>query len=185
MRKRLSTNKYRITRGFTLIEIIIVLMLISVLMSVSSYIYIVSLKVWGSGRLRTEIREDMNYALERAVRYLKETPSLSQYNSIDHTIQYDDLSGNTYVFYLYNEDDGTLDSVYSESSYNLYKADIDSGDDPSSGEGVIILTDLVSPDAVSPATSLAVNLNQATLDIVVQRSDELVRLRTIIRPRNL
>jgi mannose/fructose-specific phosphotransferase system component IIA len=86
---------------------------------------------------------------------------------------------------LYNEDDGTLDSVYSESSYNLYKADIDSGDDPSSGEGVIILTDLVSPDAVSPATSLAVNLNQATLDIVVQRSDELVRLRTIIRPRNL
>lgn len=180
-----KTNDGKSRKGFTLLEIMIVLTLFSALISISSYIYIVSLRVWGSSRQRTEIREDMNYALEKVVRCLKETANISQYNSIDHTVQYDDLSGNTYVFYLFNDDDGTLDSSYNESRYDLRKADIDGGDSPASGEGVVILQDLLSPEAASPATALAININQITFDLVVQRSNETVRLRTKIRPRNL
>ncbi len=172
-------------------ETLIVFALLSVLLGVSAYLFTVSMRAWSTGGLHTEIREDMSYAIEKSVRALQEMGqgSLCQYDlgsgDIAHTIQYDDLSGNTYVLYLYNAADGTLDSTYSQSLYDLRKANIDGGDAPTSGDGVLILRDIVSPDAAAPATALTINTNQITLDFVVQRSDEIVRLRTKVRPRNL
>ncbi len=188
-----NTDDRRYKRGFTLLETLIVFSLLSVLMCVSAYLFTVGLRVWSTGSLRTEIREDMSYAMEKVVRDLKEMAlrSLYQHNpgggDIAHTVQYNDFAGNTYVFYLYNADDSSFDSVYSESLYDLRKADIDGGDTPASGEGVLILRDLVSPDAATPATALIIDPGgtQVTLDFVVQRSDEIVRIRTKIRPRNL
>ena len=58
-------------------------------------------------------------------------------------------------------------------------------DDPSSGEGMLILRDLVSPDATAPATALTISGNQITIDLVVERGGEIFRTRTKIRPRNL
>ena len=186
-----KTGDRRYKRAFTLLETLIAFLLLSVLMYVSAYLFAVSLRAWGTGSLRTEIREDMSYAMEKTVRDSKAMAlgSLGQYDSgagdIAHTIQYDDLSGKTYVLYLYNADDATLDSTYSESSYDLHKADMDGGDTPVSGGGVLILRDLVSPDATAPATALTISGSQVTLDFVVQRRDETVRTRTKIRPRNL
>ena len=182
-----NTDNRRYKRGFTLLETLIVFSLLSVLMGVSAYLFTVSLRAWGTGSLRTEIREDMSYAMEKVVRDLKEMAngSLSQYSSIEHTIQFEETGGDTYVLYLYNSADPVFNSKYNRSLYNLRKANITQGDDPDSGEGVLILRDLVSPDAASPATALTISSNQVTLDFVVQRSDETVRLRTKIRPRNL
>jgi prepilin-type N-terminal cleavage/methylation domain-containing protein len=184
-----NADNRRYKRGFTLLETLIAFLLFSVLMGVSAYLFTVSLRAWGTGRLRTEVREDMSYAMEKTVRDLKEMAngSLSQYLSIAHTIQYDDLSGNRHVLYLYNADDGTLDSTYSESLYDLHKADISGGDTPASGDGKLILRDLVSPDAAALSTALTIDPNgtQVTLDFVVQRNDEIVRTRTKVRPRNL
>jgi prepilin-type N-terminal cleavage/methylation domain-containing protein len=177
-------------RGFTLIETIIVLLLLAMLLGVSGSLFVVGLHAWDAGYIRGGIREDVSYAMEKVVRDLKEMAngSLDQYNpgggDIAHTIEFTDLDGNTYVFYLYNADDSSFDSTYSESFYDLRKADI-SGDDPASGEGTLILRDLVSPDATAPATALTISGNQGTLDFVVQRSDEIVRIRTKVRPRNL
>ncbi len=189
--KRRDTNSELCTSkcGFTLLELLIALVPLSVLIGVSTYLFTVSMQAWSTGRLHTEIREDMSYAMEKTVRDLKEMTlgSLCQYDlgsgDIAHTIQYDDLSGNTYVLYLYSADDGALDSTYSQSLYDLRKADIDGGDVPTSGDGVLILRDLVSPDA--SATALTINTNQITLNFVVQRSDEIVMFRTKVRPRNL
>ncbi len=186
-----NTDDRRYKRGFTLLETLIVFSILSVLMGVSVHLFAVSLRAWGTGSLGTEIREDMSYAMEKTVRDLKAMAlgSLSQYDSgsgdIAHTIQYDDLSGNTYVLYLYNADDATLDSTYSQNLYDLRKADIDGGDTPVSGGGVPILRDLVSPDTTAPATALTISATQVTLDFVVQRSDEIVRIRAKVRPRNL
>ncbi len=185
-----NTDDRRYKRGFTLLETLIIFSLLSVLMCVSAYLFTVGLRVWSTGSLRTEIREDMSYAMEKTVRDLKAIAlgSLSQYDSgsgdIAHTIQYDDLSGNTYVLYLYNADDATLDSTYGEDLYDLRKADM-AVDTPATGDGVLILRDLVSPDAATPATALTISATQVTLDFVVQRSDEIVRIRTKVRPRNL
>ncbi len=174
-------------RGFTLIEMLIVLLLLAMLSGVTGLVFLVSLRAWDSGRIRTGIREDISYAAEKVVRDLKEMAlrSLSQYSSIAHTVQYNDFAGNTYVFYLYNANDSSFDSSYTESLYNLRKANTSQGDDPALGDGVLILQDLVSPDAAAPATALTISSNQIALDLVVQRSDEIVRIRTKIRPRNL
>ncbi len=178
---------FRHRRGFTLLEIVIVLMLFSVLLGVTGSLFLVGLRAWDSGYLRTGIREDESYAMEKVVRDLKEmaVSSLGQYSSIAHTVQYDDLASNSYVFYLYNSDDSSFDSTYGESFYDLRKADITQGDDPASGGGVMILGDLISPDSAAPATALAIDGNEVTLDFVVQRGDETVRARTKVRPRNL
>ncbi|MBC8392803.1 MAG: hypothetical protein H8E17_09605 [Deltaproteobacteria bacterium] len=52
---------------------------------------------------------------------------------------------------------------------------------------MLILKDLVSPDAAAPATSLAIGAGgtQVSLDFTVQRNEETVRIRTTVRPRNL
>ncbi len=185
-----NTDNRRYKRGFTLLETLIALSLFSVLMCVSAYLFTVGLRVWSTGSLRTEIREDMSYAMEKVVRDLKEMAlrSLSQYSSIAHTVQYNDFAVNTYVFYLYNANDSSFDSSYTESLYNLRKANTSQGDDPALGDGVLILQDLISPDAAVPATALIImepGGTQVTFDVVVQRSDEIVRIRTKIRPRNL
>jgi prepilin-type N-terminal cleavage/methylation domain-containing protein len=184
-----NADEGRYYRGFTLIEMLIVLLLSAMLSGVTGLVFLVSLRAWDSGCRRTGIREDISYAAEKVVRDLKEMAlrSLSQYSSIAHTVQYNDFAGNTYVFYLYNADDSSFDSTYSESLYNLRKANTSQGDNPALGDGVLILRDLVSPDAAAPATALSINPNgtQVTIDFVVQRSDEIVRIRTKIRPRNL
>ena len=173
-------------RGFTLIETIIVLLLLAVLLGISGSLFVVGLQAWDAGRIRTGIREDVSYAMEKVGRDLREMAngSLRQYSSIAHTIDFNDLDGNSFVFYLYNSADAPFDSNYTESFYDLRKADIP-GEDPASGEGTLILRDLVSPDATAQATALTIDPNQVTLDFVVQRSDEIVRVRTKVRPRNL
>ena len=184
-----NSDEGRYYRGFTLIEMIIVLFLLAMLSGVAGLVFLVSLRAWDSGCIRAGIREDTSYATEKVVRDLKEMAlrSLCQYGSIAHTVQYNDFAGNTYVFYLYNADDSSFDSTYSESLYNLRKANISQGDNPALGDGVLILRDLVSPDAAALATALSIDPNgtQVTLDFVVQRSDEIVRTRTKVRPRNL
>ena len=180
-------------RGFTLIEMLIVLFLLAILSGVSGSLFVVSLRAWDSGCIRTGIREDVSYAMEKTVRDLKEMAqgSLRKYDSgsgeIEHTIRYEDLSDprKEYVLYLYNADDATLDSTYGEDLYDLRKADISEGDTPATGEGVLILRDLVSPDAASSATALTVDDTLITLDVAVQRGDETVIIRTKVRPRNL
>jgi len=185
-------GKTRFTnQGFTLIETIIVLSILAMLLGVSGSLFVVGLHAWDAGLIRGGIREDVSYAMEKAVRDLKETEqgTLNQYDpgsgDIAHTIQYDDLSGNRYVLYLYNADDATFDSTYSESFYDLRKATKAQMDTGNYDAGVLILRDLVSPDAAAPATALTISGTQVTLDFVVQRSDEIVRTKTKVRPRNL
>lgn len=176
-----------VRRGFTLTEMIIVLLLLALLSGVGGSLFVAGLQAWDSGRTRIGVREDVSYAMDEIVRDLKAMAngSLTRYNSVAQTIQFGERGGDTYVFYLYNAEDSSFDSNYTESLYNLYKADITRGDNPGSGEGTLILRDVVSPDAASPATALEINGTEATLDLIVRRNNETVRTRTAVRPRNL
>ena len=176
-------------RGFTLIETIIVLSLFAMLLGVTGFVFVVSLRAWDAGLIRGGIREDVSYAIEKVVRNLKEMANVSptQYGSNTHTIQYDDLGGTTYVFYLYEDNANDLFDPNDDPSllYELRKntkAQLDAGN---YSTGVLILRDLVSPAAAEPATDLTISGNEVTLDIVVQRGDETVVMRTKVRPRNL
>lgn len=184
-----SENCFKCQHGFTLLETLIVISLLSVLIGVTVQLLTMSFRIWSTAGMRTATREDICYAVEKTVRDIKQCSDsgLEQYNSIDHTVKYDDLSGNTYVLYLYNPSDTVLDSIYSQDTYDLLKANIDAGDLPALGEGIPVLRDLQSPDAASAVTSLSIGPggSYVSLDIVVNRNDELVRVRTRVRPRNL
>jgi len=329
-------------RGFTIIEVLVVLVFFPILFGASGFLIITSLRALNSSIEHADVRDDMTFATEKIVRDLKKTAEggLSQYSSIAHTIEIDTVDGSTSVFYLYNASDTTLDSTYSESTYDLRRActvpscwtqiiydefetdfgnwtdggtdctryisgpfahqgiaaieiqdntsssvmstsdldlssysqvlvefwyhprDLDgvedfwlqistnggdsystvqtwvngtdftngsfyeesvtitgytltdetrirfrvdaSGNDdniyfdevrvsastgvtdsPSSGEGMLLLRDVVSPDATEPATDLTISGNEVTLDLVVQRGTETMTMRTKVRPRNL
>lgn len=57
-------------KGFTLIEVIIVISLLSILIGSLSWIFVVGLRTWNSGSNRAEIRQDSNLALETVIRNL-------------------------------------------------------------------------------------------------------------------
>lgn len=64
-------------RGFTLIELIIVIVLFSMLAAATFWTFVVGLRAWGSGRDRAYIRQDANLAIERMVRELSQAKSFT------------------------------------------------------------------------------------------------------------
>lgn len=64
------------SKGFTLMEIIIVTALIGILAGVVAFTFAVGLKTWSSGLDRTDIRQDGNLVLERMVRELSQAYSI-------------------------------------------------------------------------------------------------------------
>lgn len=175
-------------RAFTILELMIVVIMLPVLVGVVILAFNTVLKSWNSSLKSITYREDIEIGVDKMSRALRESEkgSLTQYNSISHTLQFDEVGGDTYVYYLYNASDTSFDSTYSEDLYALKKADITSGQDPSSGDGVVILRDVVSPDAASPATSIIIgNGRIVTLDLVVQRfENKKIRFRQKVRARN-
>ena len=98
-------------RSFTIIEVLVVLVFFPILFGASGFLFITSLRALNSSIEHAGIRDDMTFAMEKIVRDIKKTAQggLSQYSSIAHTIEIDSINGGTYVYYLYNASDTTLD----------------------------------------------------------------------------
>ncbi len=112
-----------------MIEVMIALMFLSVLFGTGSHLLLTSLRAVDASMERGDARGDISYAMAKTARPLREAAqgSVSQHSSTAHTIEYDDLSGGTYVLYLYNAADTTFDSNYTESTYDLRRANIAGG----------------------------------------------------------
>lgn len=82
--------------GFTLIELIIVIVLFSILAIAVFWTFVVGLRAWGSGMDRAIIRQDANLAIERMVREISQASEISMAKSDE--IQFDaDLDGDGLV----------------------------------------------------------------------------------------
>jgi prepilin-type N-terminal cleavage/methylation domain-containing protein len=64
-------------RGFTIIELIVVIALFVILVSVIPMIFLTGLKSWSSGRNRAQIREEANLAMEMMVRDLGQADTIT------------------------------------------------------------------------------------------------------------
>ncbi len=64
-------------KGITLIELIIVIVLLSILVGFVSWVFVVGLRSWSSGKDRADIRQSSNLALERMVRELSQASSFT------------------------------------------------------------------------------------------------------------
>jgi prepilin-type N-terminal cleavage/methylation domain-containing protein len=63
-------------KGFSLIEILIVISLFTVIVGFALWAFVMGLRAWNSGQNRAEIRLDATYALERMVREISQASNI-------------------------------------------------------------------------------------------------------------
>ncbi|MCQ9206420.1 MAG: type II secretion system GspH family protein [Omnitrophica bacterium] len=85
--------------AFTLIELTIVVVLFLVLTGVLARVLLVGLEVWGSENNRANLRQEANLAMERIVRELSQTTSITDANEdgIEFVVDLDDNGVNETV----------------------------------------------------------------------------------------
>jgi len=68
-------------KGFTLVELLITVVLFSVLAAVVSWVFMVGLRTWDSGKERADIRQNAGLAMERMMRELSLTSEITRARS--------------------------------------------------------------------------------------------------------
>lgn len=205
-------------KAFTLIEVMIVVLLMTVMFAVMAGIFRVVLISWSSQETRTGVDVSVENAIKKlavndsdtsvspAQRMgLREACAVSDHSGRDEirfAVKERDTSGlpvlnaqgnsdySYYIYYLYNANNSYPISSFDQSSYQLRRATLSgvTAATPAAldagtftyGAGSAIV-DGVRP----PSTSdLSVSGNVVTLDLSVKSSNETVRSRTLISPRN-
>lgn len=165
-------------KGFTLIEVVIVIVMLVILTAASAYIYHAILLSWSSQQMRSGIGTDIDRAIEELARDLREA---RQVQSANDEIRFTQDNSAYYIYYFYNAND-TYPLSFNQSAYQLRKAQLSGGisGNFTYGSGQIILNDVLSP----PASDLSMSANLTTVDVSIRRADETIRSRTQIKPRN-
>lgn len=96
-----GTNK----KGFTLIELTIVIVLFIILSIALFWTFVAGLKIWNSGKNRSDIRQGGNWAIERMVRELSQAYSIRNADGDEITF-WADSDGDDEV--TFNVDDNEL-----------------------------------------------------------------------------
>jgi prepilin-type N-terminal cleavage/methylation domain-containing protein len=88
-------------KGFTLIELIIVIVLLSVLVGVAAWTFVAGLRSWNSGIDRANIRQDGSFALEIMVRELSQADSftIAQEDNVKFDADIDNDGSNETITY--------------------------------------------------------------------------------------
>lgn len=168
--------------GFTLIEMMMGVLLAAILIGTAGVVYSVILRQWLSTQIRTHLRQDGVYALERLSRELNEAREItsSQASSIQFWWQDTDAdgvrdSGELVQFSWAGAAGDPLarDSVF--LAHNVKTFQISYRD---------LNNAALSPN---PDLSLAVrdSIRRVDVDLTLSEEDEEVRLFTAITPRNL
>lgn len=169
-------------KGFTLIEVLIVLVMLFTLISAATYGYIVVLETWGSQDASLEIREDLWQGVERMLRDLRPAKAINVANdAIRYTIRESGVD-NHYIFYLYHASDSWV-PAYNQNVYQLRRTALSGGIGGTFtyGSGTIYIKEVKPP----PTSDLSASGNIITIDLTTSKYDETFRLLEKIRPRNL
>ena len=167
-------------KGLTLVELLMVVALMSVLVVVTSFVFVAVFKSWGFEVTKAQVKQEAGWGIEKMDRELKELLLISsaEQNSIvfwpdvnENGIQ----DGDESITYSWSgtpgdnliRSDGTITSVLSNDvqSFQLNYYD---------GNG----NSLVFP--VTP-----VNVRLITINLTTKKEDETITIRSNVRPRNL
>ncbi len=181
MGKRYLKNRLKVflsLTGFTILEILIVILALTIVVGVVNNVYIVGLDLWSEGISRSSIRTDLSQALELVSKNLRRATSIDAITASSITFTADLGGGSSsYRVYLYNASDSEPNPPYSQDNYDLRWAQ----GTTTYGSGANLATDIAQP-INTPFTQ---NGNVITLDLTATRGEETVRLRSNVRPRNL
>ena len=176
------SNDGNFTLGFTLMELLIVVVLLAVLISAVSFGFLTVLKTWGSQDTLMEVQEDVHQGVEKILRNLRLAKALSAANdSIRYTV-YENGADSNYIFYLYNASDSWPNS-FNQSVYQLKRVSLSGGINGTFtyGDGTIYIKQVKPP----AASDLSLSNNVITIDLTVSKYNENFHLLEKLRPRNL
>ncbi len=160
------------SRGFTLLELILVLGMTAVLMASVFLVYLTFFRTWNAGEDRAYLRTQMSLALDEITRDLSKATEVNLINQGKLTFTKEDLG---YILYLYNAQDTAGPPAYDKSSYRLMKADAGEA----YGGGTVLA------NGVKPTTVFSRDGNAVIVDLTAVKNDTTVHMRTKIKPRNL
>jgi len=154
-------------RGITIAELLITIILLVMIVGAASYAFRAVMLSWSNHSTRTRIAVDIDAAIAKIARQLREAVQISSTNSQE--VRFTAPGGSSFIYYIDNSE--------------LKKAILSGGIDSSFtyGPGELMLVDVVTP----PTSSISVSGNMVNLDISVSRGRETLRSKTQVRPRNL
>lgn len=165
-------------RGFTVLELLIVILALTILVGVVGNVYTVGLDLWNDGLGRSQARTDLSQALELISRNLRKATRIDALTASSITFTANLGGGSsTYRVYLYNSADPEPNPPYSQAFYELRWAQ----GAVNYGSGAILSTGIVQPVAAPFIRSG----NVITIDLTAVRGNETVKLKSSVRPRNL
>lgn len=170
-------------QGLTLIELMITIVLFTMLFSVSTYMLRAVLISWSGSEKRAGINISIDRGIEETARDLREAREVSSLNNYDE-IRFSKDKTTYYIYYFYNSLDSYIPPpAFNRASYELRKAQISGGVNGTFtyGSGQVVMADVLPP----PVSDLSFNSSMITIDISMKRSDETIRSKTQVRPRNL
>ena len=168
--------------GFTLIEVLVTTVMLSILVFTVGYTFVVGLKLWSEGYTRSNMRANMTQALELVTKNLRQAASIDALTAGSITFTADLGSGSTtYRVYMYHEDDAEPNPVYSENGdYQLRWA----VGTTTYGSGAIIMTNIDKPNPPS-SNPFSQSGNVITMNFTIDDGDQTFDIRTNVRVRNL
>ena len=167
------------TGAFTLIELLLTILMISVLMWAAVYVFQAVLLSWSSQETRTGLDISLNKGIEMMVIDLRQASSIQSSNN---EIRFTADGVAYYIYYLYNSADA-YPPAFNKASYDLRKAALSGGINGSFtyGSGSLVMLGVSPP----PTSDLSLTNNVINIDLSVTGKSETVRSRTEVRPRNV
>lgn len=170
-------------KGFTLIEIMIVVGMIAGIIGVITLLYVVGLKTWSAGDTRVNIRGSLHdgiNAMVRDLRHAKNPTTVQQsiitFTAVDFESDTVPPPDATYRYYLYNASDPLPNPPYTADSYLLMR----SKDSSIYGAGRVLVRDIARP--TSRPFSRTGDL--ITINLQVTKDGQTIGLRTKVNRRN-
>lgn len=169
----------RTAGGFTLLELLIAIVMLTVLVLVSVYVFHVIMSVWVSQETRSGVDITLDAAVEKTVRDIREAKAISSSND---QIRFTKDNVNYYIYYLYNQNDPYPPS-FNQASYQLQKTTLSGGINGtfSYGSGQVIVSSILPP----PTSILSITTNVVDIDLSMVRGNETIRAKTEVTARNL
>jgi len=172
-------------KGFTLLEVLLVIVMFVVLTAVTVYVFRAILLSWSAQEIRAGIGINLYRGVEKMAREILEVKNVDSLNTDE--IRFTDVGDNYCIYYLYNGNDAYPPN-FGQATYELRKAALSGvvGGDLTTGtftygDGTIIIKDIVPPTT----SDLSIINNIVTIDLSATRGNETIRSRTEVRPRNL
>jgi len=167
-------------KGFTLLEMLLVVFMAPVIIGMIAYMFQVVLAAWSTQGSRIGVAVSVNKATREVTRDLRNAKGTGSQH--DNEIRFTTDGSSYYIFYLYNASD-TYPPAFTQGSYQLKKTVL-SGNMTGTfiyGSGDLIARDIMPP----PATNLSLTAPIIKIDLTAQQGSSITRSVSIVKPRNI